>query len=126
MSESAARADTRIVSPALLPTKERPESEEAIANEDAGGDEELETGKFPYLYAVVGKSLAIADESRYQLPRSTDGRVVTSNDKLSVSAAKGKLFWSRVKQACWKRIKQVNAKRLQDRGIDRPTDWLKE
>jgi len=125
LSESVTKADKRTTAPAMLPVKEKAEKEESIANEDPGGDEELESGKFPYLYAAVRNCVTIDDESRYQLPRCVDGREVTSNEQASVSAAKGKIFWSRVKQACWKRIKWINAKRLQGKNIEPPADWLK-
>ena len=124
LSESTTKADKRTTLPAVLPEKEKAEKE-ASANEDASGDEELESGKFPYLYAAVRNCITIDDESRYQLSRSVDGREVASQEQASVSAAKGKIFWTRVKQTCWKRIKWINAKRLQGKNIEPPADWLK-
>ncbi|HET7624523.1 MAG TPA: type V CRISPR-associated protein Cas12b, partial [Verrucomicrobiae bacterium] len=124
LCESATKADKRTTLPAVPPAKEKTEKEVAI-NEDAGGDEELESGKFPYLYVAVSNCITIDNESRYQLPRSVDGCEVTPNEQTSVSAAKGKIFWSRVKQTCWKRMKWINAKRLQGKNIVPPDDWLK-
>lgn len=124
LSESATKADKRTTSPAMLPVKEKIEKEEAIVNEDASGDEELESGKFPYLYAAVRNCVTINDENRYQLPRSLDGREISPHDHASITVAKGKIFWSRVKQECWKRLKGINAKRLQKEDIEPPADWL--
>jgi IS605 OrfB family transposase len=125
LSEAATKSDQRTVLPVASLVKEKVEKEETIANEDGGGDEELESGKFPYLYAAVGRCFTIADDKRYQLPRTLAGREVASSDQASVSAAKGKDYWTRVKHECWQRIKRIDAKRLQNKGIDPPADWLK-
>jgi IS605 OrfB family transposase len=128
LSEPTTSADKRTTSPVEKPLKKKAEKEEAVANEDASGDEELESGKFPYLYVAVrvgnSFSLPIDSKDRYQLPLTADGRVIEPNDSSSASAAKGKDFWSRVKRDCWTRIKQINAKRLQGKGIEPPADWL--
>jgi hypothetical protein len=124
LSEHASKADKRTTLPAVPQMKEKAEKEEASANEDTSGDEELESGKFPYLYVAVRNCIALDDENRYQLPRSVDGREIAPNEQASSSAAKGKIFWSRVKQTCWKRIKFINAKRLQGKNVEPPADWL--
>ena len=104
------------------------QAKSSTAEEDSGGDEELESGKFPYLYAAVRvgnrNCILIDDAKRYQLPRALDGREVKPDDSASVSAAQGKIFWSRVKQDCWKRIKHINVARLQKLGVEPPVDWL--
>lgn len=127
LSESATKADKRTTSPTMLPVKEKDEKEEVIANEDASGDEELESGKFPYLYAAVrvgnNFSLPIDPKDRYQLPSTSDGREVAPSDPGSASAAKGKDFWWRVKRDCWTRIKQINAKRLHNLGVEPLKEW---
>jgi IS605 OrfB family transposase len=121
-------ADKRTVTPVIQPNNSPAEKEDTIANEDAIGDDELETGKFPYLFAAVrvgnNLSLLIDPKVRYQLPVTSDGHTVASNNPVSVSAAKGGEFWPRVKQTCWRRIKFINAKRLQSKAMEPPTDWL--
>ncbi len=100
----------------------------ASTEDDGGGDEELESGKFPYLYAAVraGKNLSVLIDSkdRYQLPLTVDGRKVVAGDDGGIGTAQGKIFWSRVKQDCWKRIKSINTVRLQKMNIEPPNEWL--
>jgi hypothetical protein len=55
----------------------------------------------------------IADKKRYQLPIRLDGQKVACNDKGSVSAARGKDYWLRVKQLCWQRIEEINRTRIE-------------
>lgn len=103
------------------------EKKVASAEDDIGGDEELESGKFPYLYAAVqvghNLSVPIAHQHRYQLPLAADGREQLAGDKDGVAAAQGKDFWPRVKRDCWERIKRINAKRLRNLGIEPPQVW---
>lgn len=131
LCELAAKADKRTVSPVNPPVKaekKTPSAGEATADEDRDSNEELESGRFPYLYVAVKianrNCVLIDDENRYQLPQTLDGREVNWDDSESVSTAQGKIFWSRVKQDCWKRIKQINATRLQKQGVQPPADWL--
>ncbi len=130
LTESATTsADERTVQPVELPLKKNTDEKTTPSTEDdVGGDEELETGKFPYLYAAVrvGRnfSLPIPPNERHQLPLTSGGRMVAPSDPDSVSAAKGKIFWSLVKQNCWTRIKQINAKRLKSLGIEPPKEWF--
>lgn len=104
------------------------EKASASTEDDGGGDEELESGKFPYLYAAVraGKNLSVLIDSkdRYQLPLTVDGRKVVAGDDDGIGAAQGKIFWSRVKLDCWKRIKNVNTARLQKMNLEPPIEWL--
>ena len=131
LCELSAKVDKRRVFPVKPPAKEEKKAasaRDATVEEDSSGDEELESGRFPYLYVAVrfgnGNCVLINDENRYQLPRTLDGREVQPDDSASVSAAQGKIFWSRVKQDCWKRIKQINSARLQKHDIQPPAEWL--
>lgn len=124
----ASKAENRTVQLVKPPQKNKIEEKDTANEEDdSGGDEELESGKFPYLYAAVRVgnklSMTIRDECRYQLPMRFDGYAVSSNDVMSVSAATGKDYWSRVKDECWKRIKHINADRLQKMNINPPDQW---
>lgn len=113
LSESVTKeAEKRTTLPVVPPVKERVEKEKLTVNEDTSGDEELESGKFPYLYAVIRNCVTIDNENRYRLPRSVDGREVKIDEQASVSAAKGKIFWSRVKQTCWKHIEEINHQQI--------------
>ena len=125
LSEAATtNATERTVQPVEIPVKKNADEK---TEDDVGSDEELESGKFPYLYAAVrvgnNFSLPIDAKERYQLPLTSAGRNVTANAPDSVSAAKGKDFWWRVKRDCWTRIKQINSRRLQNLGIEPPKEW---
>jgi IS605 OrfB family transposase len=127
LSEAATKAESRTVSIVELSEKKKTEEKETVsADDDSGGDEELESGKFPYLYVAVrvgnNLSVPIDGKDRYQLPLTADGREVAAGD--GVGAAQGKIYWSRVKQDCWKRINRMNAKRLQKLGIEPPSRWI--
>ncbi len=129
LSEAVASATERTVQLVEPPAK-KPKAEEqeaTVAEDDSGGDEELESGKFPYLYAAVPVgnklSLLIANGKRYQLPLTLDGKKTAAGNEDGVGAAQGKDFWTRVKQDCWTRIKQINARRLKDLGIAPPDEW---
>jgi hypothetical protein len=123
LAESATTsAAARTVLPAEPPVKANAdEKATSDTDDDVGGDEELETGKFPYLYAAVrvGEclSLPINSNERYQLPLTSDGRKVAPKDASSASVAKGKVFWPRVKRVCWERIEQINKARLKTWGV---------
>lgn len=126
LSEAATKAEDRTVQIAELPEKKKTDERETVSADDgSGGDEELESGKFPYLYAAVrvgnNLSVPIDGKDRYQLPLTADGRKAVAGD--GVGAAQGKIFWSRVKQNCWTRIKRINAKRLYNLGIEPPDTW---
>jgi IS605 OrfB family transposase len=128
LSEAASKAEDRTVQSVEPPAKKKAEEKEATgAEDDSGGDEELESGKFPYLYAAVrvgnNLSVPIDNKDRYQLPLAADGRKLVAGDENGVGAAQGKVFWSRVKQDCWTRIKRINAKRLRNLGIEPPGEW---
>lgn len=122
------KAEDRTVQIVQPPAKNKArEKGAAIEEDDGGGDEELESGKFPYLYTAVKVgnrlSLTISDECRYQLPMRLDGYAASSDEATSVSAATGKDYWSRVKDECWKRIKHINTDRLQKMNINPPEEW---
>jgi IS605 OrfB family transposase len=121
LSESATKnAEDRTVkiveSEAENGTKEK---QPLHAEDENVGDEELETGKFPYLYAAVrvgnNLSVPIPDKKRYQLPISLDGQKVACDEKNSVGAACGKDYWLLVKQLCWQRIEEINRYRIEKR-----------
>ena len=123
LSEAASKAEDRTVQTIEPPA----EKKAASAEDDIGGDEELESGKFPYLYAAVrvgnNLSVPIADQHRYQLPLAADGRKLVAGDTVGVGAAQSKDFWPRVKRDCWERIKRINATRLRNLGIEPPKEW---
>ena len=100
------------------------EENEVSAEDDKGGDEELESGKHPRLFAAVevggNFSVPVENKCRYELPMTFDGRKVTSG---GVSAAKGKDYWHRVKTLCWERIRKINAQRLRALKIEPPDEW---
>jgi hypothetical protein len=128
LSEAASKAEDRTVQVVEPPAKKNAKEKEAVSTEDdSGGDEELESGKFPYLYAAVrvknNLSLLINNKDRYQLPLTVDGRKIIVDGEASIGAAQGKIFWSGVKQDCWTRIKRINAKRLINLGIEPPDSW---
>jgi len=128
LSEAVAKAEERTVQLVEPPEKKSKAEDQGAtgAEDDSGGDEELESGKFPYLYAAVsvGKTLSvpIADGKRYQLPLTADGRKIATGDGDWAGAAQGKDFWTLVKQDCWTRIKQINARRLEALGIAPPDE----
>ncbi len=104
--------------------KKADEENEISAEDDKGGDEELESGKHPRLFAAVevsgNISVPIENKCRYELPMTFDGRKVTSG---GVGAAKGKDYWHRVKTLCWERIRKINAQRLRALKIEPPDEW---
>ena len=96
--------------------KKAEEKVSASTEDDGGGDEELESGKFPYLYTAVrvGNKLSVPidDKNRYQLPLNALGQKIVTGDRGSVAAAQGRIYWSLVKQDCCKRIQDINTARL--------------
>jgi IS605 OrfB family transposase len=131
LSEGVTNAENRTVQAVESITAKKAEEKETVGTEDDGsGDEELESGKFPYLYAAVRVgnclSVPINNKERYQLPLTVDGRKVMVGESTGVTAAQGKVFWSCVKQNCWKRIRRINAKRLRNLGITPPEGWEAE
>ena len=121
LSELVAGREERTVSPAAQASSTA--EDEGVTAEDADGGEELETGKFPYLYVAVRDCVSVDDRNRYPLPRTFDGRNAEPGNQAGACAAKGKIYWTRVKRECWRRIKQVNARRLRSRNIKPPAGW---